>query len=81
VRLAGAPAAGVLAALGRLALELAGALALATVALGAADFALRWGRHRRALRMTRDELRRERKEAEGDPVHRAERRRRHREVV
>src|SRR5204863_10130870 len=44
-------------------------------------FALVWGRHRRSLRMARDEVRRETKEAEGDPSHRAERRRLHRDLL
>jgi type III secretion protein U len=56
-------------------------LALAILALGALDVLLVRRRHRRALMMTRDEVRREHKEDEGDPVHRAERRRRHRALL
>lgn len=60
-----------------LAVELAGVL----LALGAADLALARRRHRRALMMTRDEVRRELREDEGDPAHRAERRRIHRALL
>ncbi len=56
-------------------------LAAAFLVFGALDFALARRRHRRALRMTRDEVRREQKEDEGDPLHRAERRRRHRALL
>lgn len=63
--------------LGPLALQLAFALFV----LGLADLALVRRQHRRALMMTRDEVRRELREDEGDPAHRAERRRIHRAVV
>jgi len=60
-----------------LAWRLAGVLLL----LGGADWLLvRW-RHQRGLRMSRDELRREAKEEDGDPRHRAERRRIHRALA
>jgi flagellar biosynthesis protein FlhB len=81
VALPRAAAPGALAAalplLGDLAVRLAAALAL----LGAAGLALERWRQRRALRMTRDEVRRELREDEGDPAHRAERRRLHRAVL
>ncbi len=79
--LAGAPPRTVLAALGALAARLAAAVGLAALVLGLADFAHVRRGHRRRLRMTRDEVRRERKESEGDPVHRAERRRLQRELL
>jgi flagellar biosynthesis protein FlhB len=66
-----------LPALAGLALRLAGALAL----LGLLDLALERRRLLRALRMTRDEVRREIREDEGDPAHRSERRRAHRAVL
>jgi type III secretion protein U len=56
-------------------------LALALLALGALDLLLVRRRHRRALMMTRDEVRREHREDEGDPSHRAERRRLHRALL
>jgi type III secretion protein U len=65
------------AALGPLALR----LAATALAFGVADAALARWRHLRALRMSRDEVRREHKEDEGDPAHRAERRRRHRALL
>ena len=64
-------------ALVSVALRLAGAFA----AFGILDWALARRRHRRALMMTREEVRREQKEDEGDPAHRAERRRRHRALL
>lgn len=49
--------------------------------LGGADLLLvRW-RHRRQVRMSRDEIRREAREEEGDPRHKAERRRVHRALA
>ena len=79
--LVGTSAARVLAALGVLAARLAERLALAALALGVADYLLVRHRHRRRLMMTREEVRRESKEAEGDPSHRAERQRLHRELM
>lgn len=60
---------------------LAARLAGAALILGALDLLLVRRRHRRALMMTRDEVRRELKDDEGDPAHRAERRRLHRAVL
>lgn len=60
-----------------LALGLGAALAL----FGALDWLLARRRHRRALLMTKDEVRRELREDEGDPAHRAEHRRRHRALL
>jgi len=60
-----------------LAVRLVAAFAL----FGLLDAVLARSRHCRVLRMTRDEVRRETKEDEGDPNHRAERRRRHRALV
>jgi type III secretion protein U len=56
-------------------------LAAAHAFLALTDLALARFRHRRSLRMTHDEVRREHKEDEGDPAHRAERRRLHRALV
>ena len=60
-----------------LALRLAASLAV----LGVVDLALERRRLARSLRMTRDEVRRELREDEGDPSHRAERRRAHRALL
>jgi type III secretion protein U len=62
-------------------LDLGLRLALVFLAFGALDHGLAWRRQRRALRMTRDEVRREHREDEGDPGHRAERRRLHRALL
>ena len=80
-RLAGAPVGQILATMGRLARVLATRVVLALLALGLFD---RWvvrRRHRRSLMMTRDEARREHREVEGDPLHKAERQRLHRELA
>jgi flagellar biosynthesis protein FlhB len=79
--LAGALPARLLATLGTLAGRLAVRLALVAVGLGVADYLLARRRHLRGLRMTREEVKREAKESEGDPSHRAERLRLHREIL
>jgi type III secretion protein U len=76
-----ASGAAALAAAGPLLAPLAVRLALTAAALGAADLLVERARWRRALRMTRDEVRRERREDEGDPAPRAERRRLHRALL
>ncbi|MES1208565.1 MAG: EscU/YscU/HrcU family type III secretion system export apparatus switch protein, partial [Pseudomonadota bacterium] len=81
VGLAGAPAGAALAAFGALARRLAAGVALSAVILGGADLLVARRSHRRRLRMTREEVRREHKESEGDPLHRAERLRLQRELV
>jgi flagellar biosynthesis protein FlhB len=77
-RLAGASPRALLGALGILGRRLAVSAVVALLAVGVIDFLLARRRHRRALMMTRDEARRERRETEGDPWLRAERLRRHR---
>ena len=66
-------------------LHLAAAAAAASggalLALGIADLALARHRHLRQLRMTRQEVREEHKREEGDPAHKAERRRAHRAAL
>jgi len=74
--LAGAPAARILDVFGATARQLGLRLLAGALLIGAADAVLARRRHRRALRMTRRELDRERRELEGDPIQRAERRRR-----
>jgi type III secretion protein U len=74
---AGSPGPAVAALLGPLAWRLSGALLL----LGGADWLLTRWRHRRRARMSREEVRREAREDEGDPRHRAERRRVHRALA
>ena len=55
--------------------------AVATLALGAADFLIQRKLHERDLRMTKDEVRREFKEEEGDPHVKHARKRAHRELA
>ncbi len=54
---------------------------LLAAALGVLDLVLARRRHRRSLRMSRDEVRREHREQEGDPRHRAHRRAAHRQLL
>jgi flagellar biosynthesis protein FlhB len=56
-------------------------LAVAAVVLGAADYLWQRHRHAKSLRMSREEWKREYKESEGDPLHKAERQRLHREIL
>jgi flagellar biosynthesis protein FlhB len=81
VHLAGASPGGVLAALAAYAQRLAARMALAALVLGIADYLWQRRRHLQALRMTREEVRREHRDTEGDPHHKAARQRLHRELV
>ena len=80
VGLAGAPAPRVLDGFGGAARRLGFRLVAAALLIGVVDAMLALRRHRRALRMTRREIDRERRELEGDPILRAERRRRYAEL-
>jgi flagellar biosynthesis protein FlhB len=79
--LTGRPPRLALAAGGALAAGLLIRVATAAAIAGAADWAWRRWLHRRDLMMTRTEKRRERREHEGDPRIRRERRRRHAALV
>ncbi|HEX2659525.1 MAG TPA: EscU/YscU/HrcU family type III secretion system export apparatus switch protein [Polyangia bacterium] len=74
-RLTAAAPGTVLLVLGAWALRLGLHLMAGLVALGVLDAAVGWWRHQRALMMTRDDVKRDRKEDEGDPRHKTERRR------
>jgi flagellar biosynthesis protein FlhB len=79
--LGGASATRILWILGVLGQRLAMRLTVALLALGAAD--LLWQRHRlgKALRMGRDEVKREDRESEGEPAHKTARLRLHQEIM
>ena len=79
--LAGAPIPKMATAMGIVSSRLAERVALVALALGLADYVLVRRRHVGRLRMTREEVKREYKESEGDPSHRAERQRLHRELM
>ncbi|HEX4404931.1 MAG TPA: EscU/YscU/HrcU family type III secretion system export apparatus switch protein [Polyangia bacterium] len=81
VGLPGTAAPRLLAILGTTTKRLAVRLALAGLGLGIVDAVLVARRHGRSLRMTRAEVRRDLKDSEGDPAHRDERRRLHRELA
>lgn len=66
---------------GRLAWELGLKVALMLVILGAADYAYQRFEHARSLRMTREELRQEIREGEGDPQTRSQRRRQRQQLL
>jgi len=79
--LVGAAPATVLAALGAWAQALGLRVAVALLALALLDALLVARRHRRSLMMSREEVKREFKETEGDPQHKAERQRLHRQLA
>ena len=81
VGLPGTAAPRLLAILGATTERLAVRLAAAALVLGVVDAVLVARRHRQSLRMTRDEVKRDLKASEGDPAHRGERRRLHRDVA
>jgi flagellar biosynthesis protein FlhB len=68
IHLAEAPAGRTLAVLGTMAQTVGLRLGVAVVILGVVDQVWQIYQHRRALRMSRDEIRREQKEREGDPL-------------
>jgi flagellar biosynthetic protein FlhB len=80
-RLAGAGPRPVIAAIGAGATVLGLSASAGLLAWGAFDWLLARKRHQRALMTTRTEAMRERREAEGDPLHKAAHRRRHRETA
>ncbi|HYH95747.1 EscU/YscU/HrcU family type III secretion system export apparatus switch protein, partial [Hyalangium sp.] len=73
-------AAGLSQLVGRLA-PLAMRLAWVLLVLGVADYALARRRHLKDLMMTREEVKREYKESEGDPHHKAQRKAAHRQLA
>ncbi len=79
--LAGTPVPRMATALGLLAAQLAERVAVAALALGVADYLWTRRGHMQGMKMTREEVKREHKESEGDPSHRAERQRLHRELT
>ncbi len=81
VSLGGASAAQILRAVGVVGQRLGIRLALTILALGTADYYWQRHRHGKALRMSRDEVKRELREIEGEPAHKAERFRLHRESM
>ena len=81
VHLGGAGASRILMTIGEMGKILELRLAVATVVLGGVDHGLRIHHHRKLLRMSRDEVRREHKESEGEPAHKAERQRLHGEIL
>lgn len=62
-------------------IELLIATASVLLLIGAVDYGWQWFRHEQMLRMSREELKRERKDDEGDPLLQTRRRQRARELV
>jgi flagellar biosynthesis protein FlhB len=81
VTLTGSPPPRLLHVMGMLTVRLGVPLVLASLAFGIVDYMLALRRHRRSLRMTRREVKRDDKESEGDPAHRGERQRLHRDLL
>jgi flagellar biosynthesis protein FlhB len=71
----------VLVVLGELCGRLGLRLAAAAAVIGVGDYLWQRHAHRKKLRMSRDEVKREHKESEGDPSHKAERHRLHQELI
>jgi flagellar biosynthetic protein FlhB len=80
-RLAGAPPGTLVAVVAELGGRLGVRLALAMLAVGAADYLWQRRQHQRSLRMTADEVKRENKERQGDPLQKAQRQSLHRELA
>ncbi len=79
--LTGASPVGILGALGGLWKTVGLRLGVAAVAIGGADFLWQRHKHLKSLRMSHEDLKREYKDAEGDPHHKAERQRLHHELM
>jgi len=79
--LAGRPAGSALALFGAVGARMGLRLAAAAVVLEWPTFCGSAFRHARSLRMSREEVKREQKEREGDPLHKVERQRLHREIL
>lgn len=77
----GVEAGGILQIAGSLLATVGFRLALAAVAIGGADYLYQRWKHLSGLRMSREEVKREYKDSEGDPHHKAERQRLHRELL
>ena len=80
-RLAGAPAALSVAFVGQVAIKIGLRVAVAYAIIGAADYLWQRKSFRKEQMMTKEEVKREYKESEGDPQHKAERQRVHRELA
>jgi flagellar biosynthetic protein FlhB len=81
VRTAGAPPYQSAALVAAVAFRIGVAVGIAFAGLAVLDLLYQRWRHRRGLRMTKYEVKREHRETEGDPHHRAQRQRIHREIV
>ncbi|HET6284154.1 MAG TPA: EscU/YscU/HrcU family type III secretion system export apparatus switch protein [Polyangia bacterium] len=79
--LTGAPPVRALTGFGEVAGRLGLRVVVAMLVIGVADYLLVRSRHHKEMRMTREEVKREYKESEGDPHHRAERQRLHRDLA
>ena len=79
--LAGRLAGSVLDLFGILGARLGLRLATAAAVLGVADYFWQRLRYAKSLRMSHEEVKREHKEREGDPLHKVERQRLHREIL
>ena len=64
-----------------LAIELGVAISAVLMTMGAADYGFQWYRNEKRLMMTREEVKQERKDDNGDPVVQARRRQRAREIA
>jgi flagellar biosynthetic protein FlhB len=79
--LTGLPAMGTLVILGHGAKEVGNRMLLVVAVVGFGDFMWQRHSHMKKLRMSREEMKKEHKESEGDPHHKAERKRLHQEIM
>lgn len=81
IRLVGSSPEQVLVVVGRCLFVLGIRVGIFAVALGLVDLLYQRFSYRKRMRMTKQEVKREQKEMEGDPQHKAERQRLHREIL
>ena len=81
IRLSGAPPAAIAIVVHELSVTLVLRCGVVLLVAGVVDYGLQRWRHEKDLRMSKDEVRREHKEQEGDPQRKAERKRLHREIA
>lgn len=79
--LAGASPRTILRVLGYTTSHLAVRIALVVVAVGILDYLWQWHQNRKRMKMSREEVKREYKDSEGDPHHKAERQRLHKQIL
>jgi flagellar biosynthesis protein FlhB len=81
VKLAGTSPMGVMVVLGHAIYDLCAYVAVVVLAVGGGDFLWQRHSHKKKMMMSKEEVKREHKDAEGDPHHKHERKRLHKELL